>query len=324
MIDLGNNISVNKNALKIVEEILKNEEFLRIEQLKESGATIIDAGIRAFGGYSAGCLVTEASLGGLGKTSITYSSLGNLYLPTIFVETSYPTISTLGAQFAGWNIKIDKYFAMGSGPARALALKPKKIFEKIDYKDESEIAIILLETDKVPSIDVLKYIADECKVDLKNLYAIVAPTCSIVGSVQISGRIVETGIHKLLEVGFDVNKIIYGCGTAPISPLHSNSAICMGRTNDALCYGGITSYIVDVEDDEELVEIGSKVPSSTSKDYGKPFYETFKAAGFDFYKIDANLFAPAVIYLNNKRSGKTFKFGKIDDAILAKSLDMAR
>jgi len=96
----------------------------------------------------------------------------------------------------------------------------------------------------------------------------------------------------------------------------------MGRTNDALCYGGIASYVVDVENDEELMEIGSKVPSSTSRDYGKPFYETFKAAGFDFYKIDPNLFAPAVIYLNNKKSGRTYRFGKINDEVLIKSMDI--
>jgi len=321
---MNKDISVNSNALKLIENALQNKELLRIEQIKESEATIIDAGIKAIGGQSAGCFVTEASLGGLAKTSISYNNYNDMNLPSIFVETSYPTIATLGAQFAGWNIKKDKYFAMGSGPARALALKPKKLYDEIGYEDNSETAVILLETDKIPPAEVLEYIADECKVDLNNLYTIVAPTCSMVGSVQISGRIVETGIHKLHEVGFNVNKIIYGCGIAPIAPLHSDSAICMGRTNDALCYGGITSYVVDVENDEELIEIGSKVPSSTSRDYGKPFYETFKAAGFDFYKIDPNLFAPAVIYLNNKKSGRTYRFGKINDEVLIKSMDIKR
>jgi methenyltetrahydromethanopterin cyclohydrolase len=321
---MSKDISVNNNALKLVENALKNKEFLRIEQIKESKATIIDTGISAIGGQSAGCFVTEASMGGLAKTSISYNNYNDINLPSIFVETSYPTIATLGAQFAGWSIKKDKYFAMGSGPARALALKPKKLYDEIVYEDNSENAVILLETDKIPPSEVLEYVADECKVDLKNLYTIVAPTCSMVGSVQISGRIVETGIHKLHEVGFNVNKIIYGCGIAPIAPLHSDSAICMGRTNDALFYGGITSYVVDAENDEELMEIGSKIPSSTSRDYGKPFYETFKAAGFDFYKIDPNLFAPAVIYLNSKKSGRTYRFGKTNEEVLIKSMDIKR
>ncbi len=313
-------ISVNKNAHKIVNEVIKNREFLRVGIEKNSGATIIDAGIKALGSSSAGCFITEICLGGFGKASLTYSMFEKMYLPAISVETNYPAIATLGAQFAGWSMNIDKYFAMGSGPARALALKPKKIYEEIEYRDDSEIAVLVLETSKLPSKEVLEQISNECKVELKDLYVIITPTSSIAGSVQISGRIVETGIHKLMKVGFDVKKILHGSGLAPIAPLHSDAAICMGRTNDTLYYGGITFYVVDCEDDDKLKEIASKVPSSTSKDYGKPFYEVFKAANFDFYKIDPNLFAPAIIYINNIRSGKTYKFGKINDEVLIESL----
>ena len=317
-------ISVNKSAHKLVKEVIRNKEFLRVEVEKKSGVTIIDAGIKALGGYSAGSFVTEISLGGLGKASLTHTMFEKIYLPAVAVETNYPAIATLGAQYAGWSININKYFAMGSGPARALALKPKKIFDEINYKDDSEIAVIVLETSEFPPLEVLEHIADECNVELRDLYIIITPTCSMAGSVQISGRIVETGIHKLMKVGFDVNKIVNGCGLAPIAPLHSDAAICMGRTNDALYYGGITFYVIDYEDDEKLVEIVSKVPSSTSKDYGKPFYEIFKAANFDFYKIDSNLFAPAVIYVNNIKSGKTFKLGRINDEVLIESLGIVQ
>lgn len=319
---MHNKISVNKRAHELINATIKNEDLLRIKTEKISEATVIDAGINTPGSYPAGCFVTEVCLGNLGKASITQSSFGGVTLPAINVETNYPTIATLGAQFAGWSIKVDKYFAMGSGPARALALKPKNIYDKIDYKDEYKIAVIVLETDKLPSANTLEYIAGECKVELKDLYVLAAPTCSLVGSVQISGRIVETGIHKLSEVGFDIKKILHGRGIAPIAPLHMDSGICMGRTNDALLYGGITFYIVDYEDDDKMAEIASKVPSSESKDYGRPFYEIFKAANFDFYKIDPNLFAPAVVYINNIRSGKTYKFGKINNDILIESLNI--
>jgi methenyltetrahydromethanopterin cyclohydrolase len=319
---LNKKISVNEGAYELINSTLKNEDILRIRAEKISEATVIDAGINTLGSYPAGCFVTEACLGNLGKASITQTSFGGVTLPAITVETNYPIIATLGAQFAGWNIKVEKYFAMGSGPARALALKPKKIYDKIDYKDDSKIAVIVLETDKLPSANTLEYIANECKVELRDLYVLAAPTCSLVGSVQISGRIVETGIHKLSEVGFDIKKILHGWGMAPIAPLHVNSGICMGRTNDALLYGGITSYIVDYEDDDSMVEIASKAPSSESKDYGRPFYEVFKAANFNFYKIDPNLFAPAVVYINNIRSGKTYKFGKINEDVLIESLNI--
>lgn len=324
MKNLKGEISVNKSAHKIVNEVIKNREFLRVEIERKSGATIIDAGINALGSFSAGCFVTEICLGGFGKASLTYSMFEKMYLPAISVETNYPATATLGAQFAGWSINIDKYSAMGSGPARALALKPKKIYDEIDYRDESEIAVLVLETSEFPPKGVLEHISNECNVELKDLYVIITPTCSMAGSVQISGRIVETGIHKLMKAGFDVKRILHGSGLAPIAPLHSDAAICMGRTNDALYYGGITFYVVDYEDDDKLVEIASKVPSSTSKDYGKPFYKVFKAANFDFYKIDSNLFAPAVIYINNIRSGKTYKFGKINDKVLIESLGIVQ
>ena len=322
--NLTEKISINKNAHKLVNKVIRNKEFLRVEVEKKSGATIIDAGIKALGSYSAGSYVTEICLGGLGKASLTYTMFEKTYLPAVAVETNYPVIATLGAQFAGWSVNINKYFAMGSGPGRALALKPKKMFNEINYKDDSKIAVIVLETSEFPPTEVLEYIADECNVELRDLYITITPTCSLAGSVQISGRVLETGIHKLLKVGFDVSKIIHGYGLAPIAPLHSDATICMGRTNDALNYGGITSYVVDYEDDEELVEIVSKVPSSTSKDYGKPFYDVFKAANFDFYKIDSNLFAPATIYVNNIRSGKTFKFGRINDKVLIESLGIVQ
>ncbi len=319
---LDKKISVNNCALKLVNEAIKNKEYLRIDVKKKSGATIIDAGINVLGNYATGSFVTDVSLGNLGKTSIIQSSFGRISLPAVAVETNYPTIATLGAQFAGWSINVGKYFAMGSGPARALASKPKSIYDEIDYKDDSEVAVIVLETDKLPTKDVLEYIASECKVKFEDLYVITAPTCSIAGSIQISGRVVETGIHKLSKVGFDVKKILHGWGSAPIAPLHSNSAVCMGRTNDSLLYGGVAFYIVDYENEKELIEITSNVPSSKSKDYGRPFYEIFKAANFDFYKIDSNLFAPAVIYVNNIRSGKTYKFGKINEEILIESLEI--
>ncbi len=41
----------------------------------------------------------------------------------------------LGSQFAGWRIKDGDSIAIGSGPVRALALKPKDVYEEIGYKD---------------------------------------------------------------------------------------------------------------------------------------------------------------------------------------------
>jgi len=316
-------ISVNKKAMKLLHDAISRPEEFGVTIFRDSsGATIIDAGVKAPSGYSAGRLVTEVCMGNLGKASITYMDYEGLRLPSIFVETDYPAISTLGAQFAGWRIKTEKYFAMGSGPARALSLKPKELYQKIAYEDDSDEAVLVLETDNYPPLEALEYIAKECEVQLQNLYILVAPTSSLAGSVQISGRIVEAGIHKLTEIGFDPKRILYGCGYAPIAPIHPKSARAMGRTNDALYYGGFTYYTVDFEDDQKLKEIVAKAPSSTAGDYGKPFYEIFKAANFDFYAIDPNLFAPAVFTVNNIKTGVTCTAGKMNLSVLRQTMGL--
>ena len=317
-------ISVNEHAMRVVKEALdrRDELHIRVEK-RPKGATIIDAGVAVPGGYAAGLIVTRICMAGLCEVSVSSRNFGDFTLPTINVATDHPAISTLGAQFAGWQIKVGDYFAMGSGPARALALKPKELYAEIDYKDEADSAVIVLESEKLPPDEAITYIASECKVRPSKVYAVVTPTNSLAGSTQISGRIVETGVHKLEKVGLDPKKILHASGYAPISPIHPKSAKAMGRTNDALYYGGETFYVVNFEDDEKLKEIVSKAPSSTATEYGKPFYEIFKAAGFDFYKIDPNLFAPAVVAVNNIKTGQTFRSGRIDVRILKETMGIA-
>jgi methenyltetrahydromethanopterin cyclohydrolase len=314
-------ISVNNYALRLVMWAIERKEELGISVEKHpSGATFIDAGIKSQGGFLAGRILTEICMGGLGQASLGHETYHDLILPTIVVQTDFPAIALLGAQFAGWQIKTGNYFAMGSGPARALALKPKELYEKIAYQDDSENAVLILETHAQPPTDALRYVANECRVRIENLYVLAAPTSSLTGSVQISGRIVEAGIHKLTELGFDPKRVLHATGYAPIAPVHPNSARAMGRTNDALYYGGVTFYTVDYEDDAKLGEIVAKAPSSRAKGYGTPFYEIFKSVGFDFYKIDPNLFAPAVVCVNNIRTGVTHMAGNINVKVLRETM----
>jgi len=314
-------ISVNERAVRRTEWGIDHREELGILVEKTSkGATIVDLGIKVKGGFEAGKFMTEVCLGDLGRATIMQMSYGDIILPTIHVETDHPAVATLGAQFAGWQIKTSDYFAMGSGPARALALKPKELYQKIEYEDESNRAVIVLESERYPSDQALEYIAHECEVALQDLYVLVAPTSSMAGSVQISGRIVEAGIHKLTEIGFDPKRILHGSGHAPIAPIHPKSGKAMGRTNDAILYGGVTYYSVESDDDEKLKELVAGAPSSTSKDYGRPFYETFKAAEFDFYKIDPGLFAPAVFTVNNTKTGVTHTAGRVNPEILKQTM----
>jgi methenyltetrahydromethanopterin cyclohydrolase len=316
-------LSVNRLAWKLLEELLERPDSygVKIEKTR-SGATIIDAGIKAKGGFEAGRLITEICMGGCGKAQITFRNYGEQELPSIFVYTDHPIIATLGSQYAGWQIKQGTYFAIGSGPARALALKPKKIFEEIKYEDSFNKAIVILETDRAPPEELIKRFSDDCRIAMKNLAMVLTPTGSVAGATQISGRIVETGIHKLRKIGLDPNVVLYACGCAPIPPIDSTFARAMARTNDALLYGGTAYYTVEYDDEKELKKIIEKAPSSASKDYGKPFIEIFKEAHYDFYKIDPNLFAPAVLIVNNVKTGSLFRSGKTDNRILAASMGL--
>jgi methenyltetrahydromethanopterin cyclohydrolase len=96
----------------------------------------------------------------------------------------------------------------------------------------------------------------------------------------------------------------------------------MARTNDSILYGGIAYYTVEYENEKELKRIVEMAPSNASKDYGKPFIEIFKEAKYDFYKIDPNLFAPAILIINNVKTGKILKVGESNARILAKSLGL--
>ncbi|UCE43879.1 MAG: methenyltetrahydromethanopterin cyclohydrolase [Candidatus Bathyarchaeota archaeon] len=296
------------------------EEYGVAVKESELGATLIDAGVEAKGGFLAGRMITEICLGGYGRADIFNRRYDDLELLSILVYTDHPAIATLGSQFAGWRIKVGKYFAMGSGPARALAQKPHELYEKIGYKDEADLAVLVLETDKYPPNEAITYISEECNIPPEKLFLILVPTTTIAGSTQISGRVVETGIHKLEKLGLDPKRITHACGYAPIAPVHPKFAEAMGRTNDAILYTGVVHCIVSHTSDETMRSLVEKAPSSASESHGQPFIEIFKKANYDFYQIDPNLFAPAVLIVNNAETGSTFRGGEINLQIFKRSI----
>jgi methenyltetrahydromethanopterin cyclohydrolase len=314
--------SVNKGALEVVKTILDEKDSLncRVEESK-NGATIIDAGIECVGSAELGRLIGEVCLGGLGSVRLSMMYIGNLELPAVIVGTNYPKIATLASQYTGWTIKVGKYFAMGSGPARALAQVEKKFYDELNYRDRSKKGVIILESSIKPSDEVTEYIAEKCGISSSNLYCIVVPTASLAGSVQISSRIVEVGMHKLHKIGFDPEKVRRGYGVAPIAPVAKNDSKAMGLTNDCILYGGRTFYFVKSEDDN-FQEIVEKVPSSTSDQYGQPFYSLFKSVDFNFYKVDPLFFSPAEVTINHIETGIVYHAGALNPEVLKQSFGM--
>lgn len=319
---MSRNISLNINVLKIVEKIvkLKDELCITIEKTPE-GITVIDAGLFAQGGYKAGKYITEICMGGLGEASLDVMAYEDFYLPTISVITDFPALALLGSQLAGWRINIGKFFALASGPARAIAQKPKDLYQKIEYKDKAESATIVLEASDKPSKEVLEYILSTCNVKPEKLTLIIVPASSIAGSTQISGRIAETGLHRLTNIGLDPKSVLQAAGYAPIAPIHPDSSRTIGRANDMILYGGFAYFNVVYDDDLKLKELVDASSSLKSKDYGRPFIQILQEVNNDFYKIDQSLFAPAMIMVNNIKTGKSFRAGKIDAEILKQSIN---
>jgi methenyltetrahydromethanopterin cyclohydrolase len=310
-------LSVNELALEIFDNLADlAEEFNCAYHELDNGARIVDCGVSVRGGYAAGRAFTEICMGGLGEVNFRNGEIKGIPMPFIDVNTDFPSISCLGAQKAGWTVKVGNYFAMGSGPARALSLKPKHTFEVIEYEDDYDCAVICLESDHLPNADVMNKIAEECHVDVANVCAVVAPTASMVGSIQVSGRCVETAIYKLNELGFDTKKIISAMGSAPIPPVKKDATKAMGTTNDATIYYGRISLTMKAPEIKDYLE---KIPSNKSKGYGKPFYEIFKEAKFDFYQIDTSLFSPAEVTINELTEGVVYHVGAVNPEVVLKS-----
>lgn len=310
-------VSVNEKAAEIAKKMVLNKDELKLGVKKlENGALIVDCGVDVDGGIMAGKLFSEACMGGLATVEFSYGTYGM----HVNVSTDYPKEACMASQFAGWKIKVGDFFALGSGPARSLA-RDEKLFKTLGYADDCKEGVIALETRAFPSEEVAAYIAEKAGISPDGLYILVAPTACIVGSIQISARIVETGLHKLHEVGFSLDAVMSGFGNCPVAPVAKKDLKAMGITNDCILYGGQTRYFINCEDSaiENIIE---NVPSSSSKDYGLPFYETFKKHDKNFYKIDPLLFSPAEIFVNNVKTGNTYHAGGINKDVLQQSLGL--
>ena len=315
-------ISVNKKSQELVEDLIKNQDYYRVNVKKgPNGCTLIDAGVNALGNMEAGRVISEICLGGIGRVHILNTLQNHEWPLTIHVNTNDPVIACLGSQYAGWSLSSkeegSKFNALGSGPARALALK-EPLFKDINYSDDSDKTCIVMEVDSFPPNDIVEKIANDCKVNAENLTIIITPTSSIAGNIQVVSRVLEVALHKAHELKFPMNEIIEGFGSSPVPPTSPDFLTAMGRTNDAIIFAGITQLLVNTTD-EKAEELCNKMPSSTSNDYGKPFANIFRDYEYDFFKIDANLFSPSKVIISNMKTGNTFIAGKIDNELMKKS-----
>ncbi len=320
-------ISINQKAVILLNQIISKKDILgfTIEQLA-NGAKLYDFTNANLEGSMYLSRILMADLASIQlapvKARITANS-GPIDLDLIEIYTQVPLLACMASQYAGWMVKAKKmvdgkkktYFkAMGSGPARALARVEKELYEFLGYTENHQSAVLFLETSQKPDEGVVQYISDKCGVDPLNLHVLYASTTSLAGSVQIAARIVETALHKFMELGIDLKWIVSGCGTCPIAPVLKDEMKAMGVTNDCIMFAGSVTLSMDIPEgkESEFFNIFKNAPSNTSSSYGKPFFETLQDAGGDFYKIDTGLFAPAQITVINRTTGNIFTEGSLN------------
>jgi methenyltetrahydromethanopterin cyclohydrolase len=313
-------LRMNERAWALADMCVDRAGELRIAiQTLPGGARVIDAGVGVPGGLAAGLVLAELCMGGLGQVAYVPVTIGGETWQGVQVWTDHPAECCMASQYAGWAINPDGYFAMGSGPLRAKARVEKELFAKLGYAEDVSRGVLVLETRTLPTDDVAAWVASKAGVPPTGMTFAVAPTASLAGGVQIVARSIETGLHKMDTIGFDVRRVVSAMGTAPLPPVAKNDLRAIGRTNDCVLYGGQARYTIRAEDDE-LADLATRLPASASSDYGSPFYDIFKRYHNDFYKIDPMLFSPAEVWLTSATSGRTFHAGRLNPDVLRASL----
>jgi methenyltetrahydromethanopterin cyclohydrolase len=313
-------LSMNQRAATLVDELVGDSEALGVEVRKlDSGARLVDCGAKARGGLQAGLGFAAACMGGLGSVDSMGVSVGDRTWPGVAVAVDEPAAACLAAQYAGWKLEHGDFFAMASGPGRALA-RVEDLFDELAWKEEADLAVLCLETKQDPPAEIVDKVAQRCGVEPSGITFLIARTASICGSVQISARVVETVLHKLHELGVDPARVRSGWGCCPIAPVAKNDPAAIGRTNDAVLYGGTVHLWID-GDDDEVAGLAERLPSSASDAFGTPFGELLAAADWNFYDIDPLLFSPAAVTLTSTDSGRAHHGGKLAPDVLERSFE---
>ncbi len=311
--------SINALSGPLVERLVADAATLRLSVSQAAGgARMVDAGAQARGSIEAGRRIAEICLGGLGTVTIAPSGPIASWPYSVTVHSADPVLACLGSQYAGWSLADETgdsgFFALGSGPGRAVAAV-EELYQELGFRDSATKTALVLEAAGGPPESVVAKVAEASGLKPEDLTFIFAPTQSLAGSTQVVARVLEVALHKAHTVGFDLHAIVDGIGSAPLSPPHPDFIKAMGRTNDAIIYGGRVQLFVDA-DDSDARQLAEQLPSTTSSDHGAPFADIFARVNGDFYKIDGALFSPAEAIVTSVRSGATYRGGRLEPTLV--------
>jgi methenyltetrahydromethanopterin cyclohydrolase len=309
--------SINESVTPYIDEMLGREDELAVRSYYlENQSTVIDCGVEASGSIGAGILASAIAMGGLGRVSLVPGIIDGFYVQFAQVWVDNPAIACLCSQMPGWKLKTDDLNGMAFGPARAIAQKPKNVFTTIDYIDDSETAVVLLWSPKLPNAKDMEYIAKQCSTDPECVVALVARHNSIVGSVLNSTRAVEWTMSRLLQLGYDVHEVASASSAVPMAPLMADSQDYAVSSMDSIAYYGMVSLYAKGAND-----IFMSATSDFSKSYGKSFSAIMKDAQGDLAKVDPTIFAPARLMVNGS-DGSLKAYGRLDPNMLMTSFGL--
>jgi methenyltetrahydromethanopterin cyclohydrolase len=310
--------TLNERTMRLADFMASTAAALRIDvQTTGNGGRVLDCGIKAVGGLNAGLALARVCLAGQAEVSLVPGEVAGVPTPLVQVATDHPVLACMASQYAGWQIAVGKFFGMGSGPMRAVYGK-EDLFNDIPGREQSPVAVGVVETRKLPDDAVFDFLAKALNLPANKITLLAAPASSQAGTMQVVARSVETALHKLHELKFDLSQVASAFGSAPLPPVAKDELGAIGRTNDAILYGGRVVLWVN-GDDCQIAELGPKVPASASPDFGAPFATIFARYDHDFYKIDPMLFSPAEVVFCNLKSGRSQAFGRGQPDVLFQS-----
>lgn len=314
--------SLNEAAMEIISPILDDPTRYGALITKSSGgATIVDMGIEADGSWLGAKMYVEAAHGGMAELTYGRMRIKDLDLPSANVMIDNPMLSVIGCEAGAWSLGEGEYAPVASGPVRAKA-RVDRWAQRVDYEDPSDYVLMQMQTRRMPDDETLEFVAESCGIPMANLTVIVAPSASLVGSVQVGSRAFEQCVISLARnSSFDISTIVYGYGSAPVAPVIKDEVLAMGRINDALVYGGSGGMWLRHRDDEEVRRAAEGLPFSVQAgdDYGKGYAEIYAAYGHSLFDIPARLDSPAKIMMSNMLTGSVFTAGAIDEDAIYRS-----
>ena len=278
--------SLNRMAVELVDEAIDFADELAIEIHElDNGAVVCDFGVETVGGVEAGLLLTEIQTGGLATVQTGMETIGDAPLTHVEVSTDHPAMAFLAAQKAGWELSVEGFEGLGSGPARALVAEEEE-YQRMGYRDAAEFAVLAIESEELPDEAVAEHVAETAGVPTSSVFLPTFSTASVTGSVALAARAAELATFRLSELGYD-----------PIEML-STTAV------------------------ESSFDRFDDLPSTAGTAYGVPFAEIFEEHGWEFYDLPVEVFAPAQVTIDIVGEGVTV-VGETDEALLAESFGLA-